>query len=245
MIGMVQGRKFHPRQISTFYSPTHAQTKLQFHTCIFITPYFPWYKSMIIAGARHYFAPRVFIVGLYSDFVCWRSILSPDKWNWVKRSVQSFMNINVPTPPNYEKHMLNLAFIQYLFTEGEHEDAPTEIQSKERALFRQCQVYWKGWWMLRPTAELTSTKLCGWSTGRNVDCLKCREHCHVVSSKLMTSAALRKQLILCTPWCWCARRQRERTRKRCLWGLPSCTLSHDASSLWLDAGWHCQILYKC
>jgi len=54
---------------------------------------------------------------------------------------QSFMNINVPTPPNYEKHMLNLAFIQYLFTEGEQEDAPTEIQSKERALFRQCQVY--------------------------------------------------------------------------------------------------------
>ena len=112
---------------------------------------------MIIVGARHYFAPRVFIVGLYSDFVCWRWILSPDKWNWVKRSVQSFMNIKVPTPPNYEEHMLNLALIQYLFTEGEHDvkDAPTEIQSKERVLFRQCQVYWKGWWMLWPTAQLT------------------------------------------------------------------------------------------
>jgi len=39
------------------------------------------------------------------------------------------MNINVPTPPDYEEHMLNLAFIQYLFTEGEHDvkDTPMEI----------------------------------------------------------------------------------------------------------------------
>ena len=35
--------------------------------------------------------------------------------------MQSFMNINAPTSPDYEEHNLNLALIQYLFTEGEHE----------------------------------------------------------------------------------------------------------------------------
>ena len=50
--------------------------------------------------------------------------------------MQSFMNINAPTSPDYEEHVLNLALIQYLFTEGEHEVKVTPHgNSKQREGF--------------------------------------------------------------------------------------------------------------
>lgn len=54
--------------------------------------------------------------------------------------MQSFMNINAPTSPDHEEHMLNLALIQYLFTEGEHEVkvAPHGNSKQREGFVRKC-----------------------------------------------------------------------------------------------------------